>query len=95
VQRCGKAGRRGGGAAYRGAADGEARRILALGDRDAKDLLTNLQPRQLGGHPLLVLGGARVEELDEQLDLRLGEIAGEIEGGWGRVGEGGGGLKSV
>ena len=77
------------GAAYRGAADGEARRILALGDRDAQDLLTNLEPCHLGGHPLLVLGGARVEDLDEQLDLawaRLRGGEGEIEsGGWGEI----------
>ena len=77
------------GAAYRGAADGEARRVLALGDRDAQDLLTNLEPCHLGGHPLLVLGGARVEDLDEQLDLawaRLRGGEGEIEsGGWGEI----------
>ena len=76
------------GAAYRGAADGEARRVLALGDRDAQDLLTNLEPCHLGGHPLLVLGGARVEDLDEKLDLKWGRSRGgegEIEGGGGEI----------
>ena len=71
-------------AAYRGATDGKARRVLALGHRYAEDLLTNLQPGHLGSHPLLVLGGARVEDLDEQLDLGWGRL----RRGWRRT-EGG------
>merc|ERR1719399_629551 len=61
----------GGAGRRRGAADrrGDARRGLTLGHGDAQDLLAHLQPRHLGSHPFLVLGRARVEDLDEQLDL--------------------------